>query len=706
MDNRNDRRQLRYTTIEDFVKPSAFVRVIDQFVECLDLEQIGFPKNVLHPATGRSTEFRASDLLKLLIFGAAYQYDSCRDLERACETNLEVIWLMQCGEPKRQTINDFRKTNVHLLKKVFEIFVNMVLREKGIGYQGIDGSKFKANNAKDANFTISKLDDRIKWRRENLKELERLIRKLNPDYVLPEEKVIPFPQPDAQKKKKAGKKVGEQLGFTLDEQEMIIDAVMDLFEASHEDDPDALIKGVDQQKPAGEVTIEYEEADQAKKDEKLQNLLDEVEKKMVMLGTHLGYREYMEKNGMTQLSLTDTAAKLMKSKNGYIVAYNIQAVVDSKLHMVSDFIITDNPGDCGQLYNSLKALKQRYPDQILNAIADKGYQSSDDMATCLENGILPHVIPDPGHDTYDLFFALRPCEIPDEDRKSTRAEALSKCLHAGVIPEAYADYLFNPELVSKAIYDTDLPNDVFSMTDDQLKQLASTGYFVRNLELDRVYCPSGEILRKKTVKKDGSIRYANKLSCKNCTARKAGYCTTSEWKEIDFPDKVTVKACKKWPDPEYEDTNETEQPAKSEETASPDVEKKEEDQQTKDRMNPENDNKKAEGKGSETKYTPPRRKRRLIRTEQYYHMQLRPDRELMKKRFGLAEHPFGTMKVALRRDVYNLRGMKYVEGEQALTCLAYDMRIAYHAFGFNKLMELIKNNYQKDPLCRKISETN
>lgn len=70
------------------------------------------------------------------------------------------------------------------------------------------------------------------------------------------------------------------------------------------------------------------------------------------------------------------------------------------------------------------------------------------------------------------------------------------------------------------------------MTEAQMRKRAAEGYFVRDLEKDRVYCPMGEILRKKSNKKNGDTRYANKMACKLCECREK--CTRSPWKEVDF----------------------------------------------------------------------------------------------------------------------------------------------------------------------------
>lgn len=84
-----------------------------------------------------------------------------------------------------------------------------------------------------------------------------------------------------------------------------------------------------------------------------------------------------------------------------------------------------------------------------------------------------------------------------------------------------------------------------SLLEEQMKRRAAEeGMFVRDLEKDRVYCPTGEVLRKKSVKKNGNVRYANKMACKLCDYK--SICTKSPWKEVDFPDKVTEARNVNW----------------------------------------------------------------------------------------------------------------------------------------------------------------
>ena len=83
-----------------------------------------------------------------------------------------------------------------------------------------------------------------------------------------------------------------------------------------------------------------------------------------------------------------------------------------------------------------------------------------------------------------------------------------------------------------------------ALVEEQMKKRAAEGYFVRDLEKDRVYCAAGEVLRRKSVKKSGEVRYANKSGCKMCEYK--SICTRSPWKEVDFPDKVTEARNLNW----------------------------------------------------------------------------------------------------------------------------------------------------------------
>ena len=145
--------------LEDWVVDDNPVRVVDAFVDALDLSALGF--DVTPASTGRPSYFPAT-LLKLYIYGYLNRVHSSRRLEREAGRNIEVMWLLARLAPDFKTIADFRRDNGSGIKKVCARFVE-VCREMGLltnASVAIDGSKFKAVNNRDKNFTRGKVDRR------------------------------------------------------------------------------------------------------------------------------------------------------------------------------------------------------------------------------------------------------------------------------------------------------------------------------------------------------------------------------------------------------------------------------------------------------------------------------------------------------------------------------------------------------------------
>ena len=147
--------------LEDWVGEDNPVRVIDAFVEALDLGGLGFDR-VAPSATGRPA-YHPAVLLKLYIYGYLNRVQSSRRFEREAGRNVEVMWL--CGRlvPDHKTIADFRKDNGRAIGKVCAQFVALCRRLELLadGSVAIDGSKFKAVNARDRNFTAAKMARRM-----------------------------------------------------------------------------------------------------------------------------------------------------------------------------------------------------------------------------------------------------------------------------------------------------------------------------------------------------------------------------------------------------------------------------------------------------------------------------------------------------------------------------------------------------------------
>jgi len=147
--------------LEDWINEDNAVRVIDVFVDELDLAELGFG-GVDPKATGRPS-YHPSMLLKLYIYGYLNRVQSSRRLEREAGRNVEVMWLTGRLVPDHKTIADFRKDNGSAIRQVCSRFVGLC-RTMGLFAEAsvaIDGSKFKAVNNRDKNFTHAKMRRRL-----------------------------------------------------------------------------------------------------------------------------------------------------------------------------------------------------------------------------------------------------------------------------------------------------------------------------------------------------------------------------------------------------------------------------------------------------------------------------------------------------------------------------------------------------------------
>ena len=559
-----DRDQVMMTTLDSMVEPNSTARLIDAFVNSLDLADYG----IKEIASEGRPPYDPKSLFKLYIYGSDNGIKSSRRLAKTCKVNIEVRWMIGCVEPDFRTISDFRKDNIDSLKKIFHEFNKRISGAVEWGFTSIDGSKFAANNSKNNNFTKNKLDDRIKWLNGHVDEYLRIL-------------------------------------DDMDRQE------------DFSEEPENLTK------------------------ELIEKKLDEARER---LERYEGYQRVMEESGESQMSLTDADARLMKSKNGFIVAYNPQTAVDSNTHMIRDFQMTNQVTDHGLLGSTLETVRAE-SDGVIEAVADKGYDYEGDMIKCLEDGIIPHVITEDGKDGYELELDYEENKV---DTKSTDPTELKKSLHAGIVPEAYKDAISDMEVkeVRRKVSD-EPPQEVAKSiygSEEEMKARAMEGYFVRDPERNLVYCPNGEILRQKCIKKNGNIRYANKNACRHCPHRNKCYKGKNEWKEIDFTKDALEKPCRDWLA--------------------------------------------AEGKEPDKEKSAGKRKSHF-EMKKIVTFILKPNREKTAERMCLSEHPFGTIKRTMGFAYFLLKGLRKVEGEFALMCLGYNLKRAKNLLGFERMMELM-----------------
>jgi transposase len=160
-----DRQQthLLPATLEDYVGPDNSVRFLDAFVATLDLRAAGFHFPKEDPQGRGRPAYHPADLLKLYLYGYLHQLRSSRRLEAECRRNLEVLWLLRQLAPDFKTIADFRKDNAAAFKAVVREFTRLCRQLDLFGGQllAIDGTRIKAQNAPDKNWSQTKLDKQL-----------------------------------------------------------------------------------------------------------------------------------------------------------------------------------------------------------------------------------------------------------------------------------------------------------------------------------------------------------------------------------------------------------------------------------------------------------------------------------------------------------------------------------------------------------------
>jgi transposase len=157
-----DQGSLFPVVLDDLVPGEHLVRVIDAFVNRLDLVGLGFGK--AEPAATGRPPYDPADLLKLYLYGYLNQVRSSRRLERECGRNVELMWLLNRLAPDHKTIAQFRRENALAFKAVCRAFVSFCAEAQLIGGQwvAIDGSKFQAVASKRSVVTAAKLDEQLK----------------------------------------------------------------------------------------------------------------------------------------------------------------------------------------------------------------------------------------------------------------------------------------------------------------------------------------------------------------------------------------------------------------------------------------------------------------------------------------------------------------------------------------------------------------
>ena len=348
--------------------------------------------------TGRPP-YDYKDLLKLYLYGYLYRIRSSRRLEAETRRNIEVMWLLHKLSPDHRTIARFRSDNPKALKNVFRNFVKMCdkLGLYGKELQSVDGSKFKAVNAKDRNFTMEKLEDRLKRIDTKIEEYLKELDQADDDEAAEEEM-----SPEDIKRI-----ISEMKEHLVEVSEQVLKETTDA-ERSLPDSDDLLM-------PANEK--KEEKAEKEKSNKETRRKLEELKERKKL---YEGYKQELEETGETQKSLTDSFSRLMPSNGKMEVSVNIEVAVDSKHKLISEFEVINKTNDLNQLSPMIEKVQEILGTEAIAYTADKGYASGTDLAKALLLGAELHVA---GTD-YDICL---PCEEGEAAEIESHKEG--KCVY-------------------------------------------------------------------------------------------------------------------------------------------------------------------------------------------------------------------------------------------------------------------------------------
>ncbi len=173
----NNRNQIRMLSLEQMVEAESMVRIIDAFIDMLDMEKFDFNYFKLNKE-GRPP-YHPSTMMKLYLYGYQNSLRTCRKLEKACKTNVEIMWLINEQKPHYKTIANFRKDNPKSFKSVFRYFVALLKDWKLIDGKtiAIDSFKIRAQNSLKNNFNERKVKRHIDYIDKKIAEYEQALDK-------------------------------------------------------------------------------------------------------------------------------------------------------------------------------------------------------------------------------------------------------------------------------------------------------------------------------------------------------------------------------------------------------------------------------------------------------------------------------------------------------------------------------------------------
>jgi transposase len=526
--------------IDDYVGEENPVRVIDAFVDGLEMEKLEFGRT--EPAETGRPPYDPRDMLKLYIYGYLNRIRSSRKLMKECGRNIELFWLMGKLQPDFRTIADFRKDNKKAIQNTFRAFGKICLKLNLYQKEllAVDGTKIRAVNSKDNCYNEEVLKKKLAHIEEKIAEYLNQMEEADND------------------------------------------------ESKEEQCPEKVKAAIEELKHRKEK--------------------------------YQGYLTQLQESGETQLLTTDPEARRMHSKDGFHCCYNVQTSVDSGSHLIAEYEVTNHNTDQGLLNEVAKKSKKQLEIETVETVADKGYESREDILNCIMNGTVPNVAfkYDKEERLYNIPY--EEANIGEEERNSAKPEDIRKCISAGVLPKCYEGTCIEVELQEKSAL------SCFSLNEN-----------------GTVTCPMGKILCK--IKSKGTNKiYANKDVCRQCPNR----CTSStSHKTVSFS-----QGTKYVPVRMYGSTRQKLNSIPQGEVPNP---------------------------GNHSIFRKDQAKKKIV-------IHITEDKEKLKQRMCLSEHPFGTVKWYHGAHYLLCRSKEKAAAELGLSFLAYNIIRVINMIGVRALV--------------------
>ena len=422
----------------------------------------------------------------------------------------------------------------------------------------------------------------------------------------------------------------------------------------------------------GQYLEELDETDKAESKpgaltkEDIEGVLKYLEKRKNQLTEAL---EEIERNGENQICATDPECRVMKTRDGIRPSYNVQTAVESKNHLIVHYDVTNECADWNLLEDGINGAKAALEVENLEGIADRGYANQNEMLQCLLNGDTPTTYPNKGENSRTFRFKKVDMEITEEMRSSKDTDTLLQCISAGVLP----DVLKRDDVEMEVRKRREIGSSLFldketgkTVTHAEMKDMGGLEtapvevkrnppiqpYFERDIDKDIVICPMGQTLYyagpgQPNGKKDPTIRrYHRRSACLKCQNK----CTMGKRRIISFKEGETRKE-----ETFYDRANENKIVRKTNHRFKPIALSEEEST-----------------------------------WDEWVILRFYPNRQHLRKRNTIVEHPYGTVKRWHGAGYLLTKGKLKVAAETGLSFLAYNFRRAVNLLGVNGIMEMIR----------------